>query len=791
MRKVSVIIAAYNVEKYIEESILSICNQTMQDIEIIVCDDCSTDNSLAVINSVAEKDSRIKVVANEKNLGTMLNRKAGIDAATGDYVMFLDGDDYYSPDACEKAYNAITAENVDMLHFVIRPFATEKEYEDIAQDTKNYLKTAQHKIIVENHGDLLNTAYTKEKISFNALSKIYRAQIVKQMAANLPESRLNLREDVLQAYLLLFFAKSYSYISDELYNYRIGVGISTSKTFSDSRLEACAKAYYVYMWLKQWTEKMGGSETCAQCLEELHLWMLGHTVTTVMQNVPKQKIQWYMDIALQYCPADEFIAYMSYLVYGKKQFSEVKFAQVVKETGLFRRKKDRIKTIGTFYHRVYNGGVEKVISLLSDIWHDKGYKVVLFTDEEPDQADYPLNTETIRVVLPDTNLHTFEEYLARTKAWTEAIEKYDIDVMVYHAWENLQKMSDIAAVKATGIPFTVYAHGVFCASLNSVDFSYASRAANLPFVYQCIDSIVALSDVDVAWWQSKGLQCYKIANPVQLNGDIAPAPLAGNNILVSARIDKGKQIDDTIEILALVKKEIADVKLTIIGGCDDIAYKKYIDQLIVRHKLENNVEMPGYVHNILDYYQGADILLSTSKFEGFGLSLMESKVCGLPLVCYYLPNLDIARNPKGMINIPQGDIQAAADAIVKILSDDSYKKEMGRQARESGISYISTDVGAVWQNIFEDMQRNHFVFSDDVTAKDPLATATDILAQFVAEGMSTRGSGGSFSSEDLIFYQSRCNALDQTITEIKNSTAYKIGMMITSLPRKIKGLLKK
>ena len=84
MAKVSVIIAAYNVENYICECLESVYNQTLKDIEIIVCDDCSTDNTLNLIKSIAEYDQRIKVVANEKNLGLLHNRKSGVDVATGD-----------------------------------------------------------------------------------------------------------------------------------------------------------------------------------------------------------------------------------------------------------------------------------------------------------------------------------------------------------------------------------------------------------------------------------------------------------------------------------------------------------------------------------------------------------------------------------------------------------------------------------------------------------------------------------------------------------------------------------
>ena len=107
MPKVSVVIPVYNVEKFLPACIGSAVNQTLRDIEIICVNDASTDGCLNILRSFAEKDSRIKVISFKTNLGTSQARKDGVLASTGDYVMFLDGDDEYFPDACETAYNAI------------------------------------------------------------------------------------------------------------------------------------------------------------------------------------------------------------------------------------------------------------------------------------------------------------------------------------------------------------------------------------------------------------------------------------------------------------------------------------------------------------------------------------------------------------------------------------------------------------------------------------------------------------------------------------------------------------
>ena len=94
MPKVSVIIPVYNVEKYLRECLDSVINQTLKDIEIICIDDGSTDSSLSILKEYAKKDKRIKIIK-QKNLGAGAARNKGIKIAKGEFVIFLDSDDYY------------------------------------------------------------------------------------------------------------------------------------------------------------------------------------------------------------------------------------------------------------------------------------------------------------------------------------------------------------------------------------------------------------------------------------------------------------------------------------------------------------------------------------------------------------------------------------------------------------------------------------------------------------------------------------------------------------------------
>lgn len=114
MPKVSVIIPVFNTEKYLRKCLDSVCNQTLSDIEIICVDDCSTDNSLNILKEYASKDNRIKLIEFKENKGAAVARNTGIIEAKGEYVGFIDSDDYVDLDFYEKLYNIGVCENADI-----------------------------------------------------------------------------------------------------------------------------------------------------------------------------------------------------------------------------------------------------------------------------------------------------------------------------------------------------------------------------------------------------------------------------------------------------------------------------------------------------------------------------------------------------------------------------------------------------------------------------------------------------------------------------------------------------
>ena len=115
MPKVSVIIPVFNVAQYLERCLDSLIHQTLKDIEIICIDDCSTDNSLEILHNYANKDSRVKVIAFDTKQNAAIARNAGLKVATGEYLGFVDSDDFVDLDFYEKLYNKAIETDADIV----------------------------------------------------------------------------------------------------------------------------------------------------------------------------------------------------------------------------------------------------------------------------------------------------------------------------------------------------------------------------------------------------------------------------------------------------------------------------------------------------------------------------------------------------------------------------------------------------------------------------------------------------------------------------------------------------
>jgi len=127
--KISVIIPVYNCEAFLQECIDSLRAQTLDEIEMIFICDASPDNSLAILRQAEQKDPRVRVIAFEKNRGVSAARNAGLDIATGEYVIFCDSDDWIEPGMYERLYQMARDKDADIVFCRV--------FKDYAHKTEN------------------------------------------------------------------------------------------------------------------------------------------------------------------------------------------------------------------------------------------------------------------------------------------------------------------------------------------------------------------------------------------------------------------------------------------------------------------------------------------------------------------------------------------------------------------------------------------------------------------------------------------------------------------------------
>ena len=112
---ISIIVAAYNAEKTIEQAINSVLRQTYTNFELLVVNDCSKDRTVELVKSIAAKDGRVRLISNVKNSGVSYTRKHGLEESNGSWIAILDSDDAWAPDKLEKQIELQKRTNADLL----------------------------------------------------------------------------------------------------------------------------------------------------------------------------------------------------------------------------------------------------------------------------------------------------------------------------------------------------------------------------------------------------------------------------------------------------------------------------------------------------------------------------------------------------------------------------------------------------------------------------------------------------------------------------------------------------
>ena len=234
MEKISIVVPVYNVEKYLKDALESIINQTYKNIEILLVDDGSKDSSGIICDEYAEKDNRVRVF-HQENKGLSGARNTALNNATGKYIMFIDSDDTFELNACEKMYKAIEKYNADYVigNYIYmdedgtkwnKAVFSEEKYDEFKLSIKDYEKS----FYIMNSG---------------VWNKIFRKSFLDNIQIKFEEG-LPAEDAIFTTYCFIKSTNVY-YIPSIVYNYRQRKSDSISVELTHGYFSGINKAYKI------------------------------------------------------------------------------------------------------------------------------------------------------------------------------------------------------------------------------------------------------------------------------------------------------------------------------------------------------------------------------------------------------------------------------------------------------------------------------------------------------------------------------------------------------------------
>ena len=240
---VSIIVPVYNVEKYLDRCVRSLLDQTYPNIEIILVDDKAKDSSGEMCDRWASEKSNIRVVHKQINEGLGFARNTGLENASGDYILFVDSDDYIDHTLCERAIRAIESTGSDICYFGHKKDINGKIVESDLSSLKDFYEGAG---IVNDF--LLNTIAQSEKesgaprIGMSAWRVLYRADVIRNNGLKFCSEREYLNEDMFFRIQVVKNIKKVAVIHENLYFYCYN-GNSLTTSYRMDRFDASKRMY--------------------------------------------------------------------------------------------------------------------------------------------------------------------------------------------------------------------------------------------------------------------------------------------------------------------------------------------------------------------------------------------------------------------------------------------------------------------------------------------------------------------------------------------------------------------
>lgn len=331
------------------------------------------------------------------------------------------------------------------------------------------------------------------------------------------------------------------------------------------------------------------------------------------------------------------------------------------------------------------GGIERVTSVLAGGLIERGYKVGIVCLQRGDPF-FPLNKYVERFYLSSN-------VLRRVRNLKELYRREQPNIVVFVGSHRL--FMNIPAAK--GIPNITWEH--FNANINWHPLHKLSRKLAVKYS----NKIVTLTQQDIDNYKrifdAKNVIC--IPNPITI-ANIETTALTEKRVLAIGRLASQKGFDLLLDAWAKTKNRNNGWSLRIVGSGTHL---KRLQKQIKRNGIKDSVELIPATKDIIPHYKQASVMVMSSRYEGFGLVLVEATAAGLPIVsfdCETGPAEIVEHNQTGLL-VPPLNIEMLAKALDEVMSDEKKRKKFSENALRRAKLFELNTVVALWENLFREI----------------------------------------------------------------------------------------
>ena len=356
--------------------------------------------------------------------------------------------------------------------------------------------------------------------------------------------------------------------------------------------------------------------------------------------------------------------------------------------------------VGLFVKGFHMGGMQSILGGIAQALQTAGCRVVFLTSEGEEDDFYAPPAGCARVVVG----HWRDEALraVRRENIVRALREHRVDVLIHHLFDTPTLKDDIHAARECGVKVVVHFHSA-ATSLFARRAKSVGDVESLFAAYRSADALICLSRCDEVFFRALGVRARYIPNPLPTPPDaFRRKGGVGRSLVWIGRFSKSaKRPQDALAVLVEVLRTMPDATLTMLGdGPDDGELRR---QVAADAALPRAVRMPGKVLDVWSELANADVLLLTSVYEGFPAVVAEAYAAGVPVVGYQLENLELCDAGEAYHAVRQGDVAAAAQAAVALLSDQDAWRRAHDAALEAYARFASFDLAAAYGGLLSDV----------------------------------------------------------------------------------------